>query len=121
MASDLGFVEYVCDQAGLPGRLAFRKMFGEYALYLDGKVVALVCNNHLFVKPTPESRALLPTVGEQPPYPRGKPHLRIGAELDDRDALRRLLLVTAEALPPPVPRRAALRAAKKSPPSRGKS
>lgn len=108
MASDLSFVEYVCDQAGLPGRLAFRKMFGEYALYLDGKVVALVCDNHLFVKPTPEGRALLlSTVDEQPPYPRGKPHFRIGAELDDRDALRRLLLATAEALPQPAPRPAA--------------
>ncbi|MCK7502621.1 MAG: TfoX/Sxy family protein [Comamonadaceae bacterium] len=34
-------------------------MFGEYAIYLDGKVVALVCDNQFFVKPTDAGRALL--------------------------------------------------------------
>ena len=56
MASDQSFVDYICEQADLPGRFSFRKMFGEYALYLDGKVIALVCDNLLFVKPTPEGK-----------------------------------------------------------------
>ncbi len=34
------------------GEARARKMFGEYALYVDGKVVALVCDDHLFVKLT---------------------------------------------------------------------
>ena len=42
MATRIGTVEFICDQAGLGKRLTFRKMFGEYALYLDGKVVALL-------------------------------------------------------------------------------
>lgn len=50
MASDLAFVEYVCDQVGNVGNLSFKKMFGEYAIYLENKVVALVCDNQLFVK-----------------------------------------------------------------------
>lgn len=49
MASDVDFVAYVCEQAGLGDALSYRKMFGEYALYLDGRVVALVCDNMLFV------------------------------------------------------------------------
>ena len=40
MATELDTVHYLCDQAGLGERLTFRKMFGEYALYVDGKVVA---------------------------------------------------------------------------------
>ena len=59
MASDADFVGYVCEQAGLGDALSYRKMFGEYALYLDGRVVALVCDNMLFVKPTAAGRALL--------------------------------------------------------------
>jgi TfoX/Sxy family transcriptional regulator of competence genes len=51
MATDAEFVQYVVDQAAGAGAITYRKMFGEYALYADGKVVALVCDNKLFVKP----------------------------------------------------------------------
>jgi DNA transformation protein and related proteins len=49
MASDAKFVEYVCDRIDGAGQISFRKMFGEYAIYCDAKVVALVCDNQLFV------------------------------------------------------------------------
>jgi len=104
MASDAGYVEYICEQAGLGPRLTTRKMFGEYALYVEGKVVAFVCGNHLFVKPTAPGRALLQTLDEQPAYPGSKLYYRIGAELDDRELLKRILLASAEALPPPKPK-----------------
>jgi DNA transformation protein and related proteins len=52
MASDLNFVEYVRDRINEAGEVSFKKMFGEYAIYYDNKVVALVCDNQLFVKPT---------------------------------------------------------------------
>jgi TfoX/Sxy family transcriptional regulator of competence genes len=106
MASDLSYVEYVCDQAGLNARLTYRKMFGEFALYLDGKVVALVCDNQLFVKPTTSGRELLGSVPEESPYPGAKPHLLVAVEIDDPDLLRRLLIATAQALPLPKPKRA---------------
>lgn len=101
MASDLTFVEYVCEQAQLADALSFKKMFGEYALYLDRKVVALICDNQVFLKPTAEGRALLASVVEAAPYPGAKPQLRLGDELDDRELLKRLFLATALALPMP--------------------
>lgn len=104
MASDAEFVGYVCEQAGLGDALSCRKMFGEYALYLDGRVVALVCDNMLFVKPTAAGRALLGTVEEAPPYPGAKPHWRMDEVLDDGERLGRLLTVTAAALPLPKPK-----------------
>jgi len=104
MPTDASFVEFVCEQAGLGPRLASRKMFGEYALYLDGKVVAFACDNLLYIKPTDAGRALLPEAELQPFYPRGRPHLRVGAELDDRDLVRRVLLATHDALPAPKPK-----------------
>jgi TfoX/Sxy family transcriptional regulator of competence genes len=52
MASDLDFVKFVVDQMENAGAIAYRKMFGEYALYCEGKVVAFVCENQLFIKPT---------------------------------------------------------------------
>lgn len=104
MASSIDTVQYICDQAGLGRRLAFRKMFGEYALYLDGKVVALVCDDQLFLKPTPEGKAYLGEVSEAPPYPGAKNFYLLSADLDDPDRLSKALETTARALPEPRPK-----------------
>jgi len=105
MASDSSFVEYVCDQIDAPS-ITSRKMFGEYAIYLGEKVVALVCDNRLFVKPTEAGRHLAGEVHEAPPYPGAKPHFLIEELLDDRDRLSALLRATAEELPKPKPKKA---------------
>ena len=104
MASSVGTVEFICDQAGLGRRLSFRKMFGEYALYLDGKVVALICDDQLFLKPTSEGQAYLGNVSEAPPYPGAKNYFLLVSELDDPDQLGGVLQVTARALPAPRPK-----------------
>lgn len=106
MATGADFIAYVLDQAGLhgPGGLSARKMFGEYALYLRERVVALACDNQLFLKPTDAGRALLPQPEEGFPYPGAKPWWRL-AELDDRELLRALLQATADALPLPKPKK----------------
>lgn len=101
MASDLDFVEYVCDQMSGAGRVTFRRMFGEFAVYCEGKVVALVCDNQLFVKPTPGGRAKAGQVIEAPPYPGAKPYLLIEEGLDDREGLAELIRATAAELPAP--------------------
>ena len=104
MATEQAFVEFIQSQSGLGTALTYRKMFGEYALYLHGKVVAFACDNQLYVKPTEEGRALLGTVSEHPPYPGGRPHFRIDGETEDRDLLQALLRTTARHLPPPKPK-----------------
>jgi DNA transformation protein and related proteins len=106
MASDHDFVQHVCDQLrGLPG-LSHRRMFGEYAVYVGGKVVALVCDNRLFVKPTDAGRSLLGTPVEAPPYPGAKPHFVLDEHLDDRDLLSAVVRATEAALPAPKPKNA---------------
>jgi TfoX/Sxy family transcriptional regulator of competence genes len=79
-------------------------MFGEYAIYLDGKVVALVCDNQFFVKPTDAGRALLGSVDEGQPYRGARPHFLIAEQLEDRPLVSRLIEVTAAALPAPKPK-----------------
>lgn len=106
MASSSDTVVFIVDQAGLGRRLEYRKMFGEYALYVDGKVVAFVCDDQLFLKPTPEGRKYLDTVVEAPPYPGAKNYFLLQAELDDPERLSTALQVTARALPQPKPKRA---------------
>ena len=101
MATGIGTVQFICDQAELGKRLAFRKMFGEYALYLDGKVVALICDDQLFLKPTPEGLKYLGSVSEAPPYQGAKNFYLLSSELDDPERLSGALRVTARALPEP--------------------
>ena len=88
------------------GPLSARAMFGEYALYLDGRVVALVCDDQLFVKPTPGARGALPDAALAPPYKGAKDHLLASDALDDPDPVADALRAAAADLPPPKPRKA---------------
>lgn len=103
MATGQDFVDYVVEQVGLGSRLTFRKMFGEYALYLDGKVVAFACDNSLFIKPSDAVATLAPDLPGRPPYPGAKDYPVADELLDDTDLLRRLITETAALMPPPKP------------------
>ncbi|HEY5490005.1 MAG TPA: TfoX/Sxy family protein, partial [Gemmatimonadaceae bacterium] len=61
MATEASFAVYICDQLSDAGGISARKMFGEYGIYRHGKIVALACDNQLFVKPTPAGEAVLGT------------------------------------------------------------
>ena len=104
MASDIKTVAFITDHSGLGSRLTYKSMFGEYALYLNTKVVAFVCDNKLFLKPTEAGRTLLGTPVEAPAYPGSKNYFLLEQELDDPTLLRRVLEVTEAALPFPKPK-----------------
>jgi TfoX/Sxy family transcriptional regulator of competence genes len=105
MASDLGFVEYVCDQMRDAGAVRHRKMFGEFAIYCDEKVVALICDDSLYVRPTSGGRAFIGEPVEAPPYPGSKAHFLIEDSIDDREWLTALTAITARELPEPKPKK----------------
>jgi TfoX/Sxy family transcriptional regulator of competence genes len=107
MATTQDFIDYVAEQIALGERLSYRKMFGEYALYVDGKVVALVCDNSLFIKPSPAATELAPDLPLQPPYPGARNHPVADELLDDPEALRILIVATAALLPEPKPKKPA--------------
>ena len=115
MSTDQSFVEHIKAQSGLGRELSYKKMFGEYAIYLQGKVIAFACDNQLYVKPTEEGRSLLREVSEQPPYPGAKLYFRIDEETEDRELLRKLFLTTARVLPLPKPKRKPASSAKAIP------
>jgi len=101
MASDLSFVEFIVDQIQNVGQITYKKMFGEYALYCEGKVVALVCDNRLFVKPTEGGRATIGDVEEAPAYKGAKPSFLIDARVEDRQWISNLIRITYDELPEP--------------------
>lgn len=76
-------------------------MFGEYAIYYHGKVVALICDNQLFVKITESGKKFVGSIKLAPPYPGAKPHFLIDEQLEDRNWLTQLIALTARELPEP--------------------
>ena len=90
--------------AGLPIRT--RPMFGEYALYVDDKVVAFICDDTLFIKPSDVDAALLEGTVMGPAYPGSKLYHSVpGDLLEDPEWLHAAITGTAEALPAPKPKK----------------
>lgn len=89
------------------GDVSARAMFGEYALYCDGKVAGLICGGELYVKPTAAGQAWAGEVEMAPPYRGAKPSMLIPrARWQDGAWLSGLIRATADALPAPKPRKA---------------
>ena len=105
MASDLSFVEYVVDQFDADCAVTFKHMFGEFGLYSGAKLVGLICDNRLFVKPTEGGRAFIEAPVEAPPYPGAKPSFLIEHQIEDAEWLSELVRITARERPMPKPKK----------------
>lgn len=102
MASKQSTVDFILEQTSGAGKISAKKMFGEYAVYCDGKVIALICDDQLFVKPTKAGRAFIGDCSEACPYSGAKPYLLItGEKWEDHEWLSTLFKVSAEELPLP--------------------
>ena len=107
MASTVSTIEYIEDQLADVSGVHSRKMFGEYALYVGDKVVALVCDDELFVKITEGGREFVAEhYREGRAYPGAKPSLQIDAEMiEDQEWLCELIRITEAELPVPKPKK----------------
>lgn len=98
MAINADFVEYIADQCSGAGEIVTKKMFGDYAIYCNGKIFGLICDDCLYLKPTKAARVLLREEVLRPPYEGAKDYFYI-ADVDDRDYLSMLVSETCKELP----------------------
>ncbi|HVF95112.1 MAG TPA: TfoX/Sxy family protein, partial [Sphingomonas sp.] len=102
MGSRQAIVDAIVLTASGAGDVSARKMFSEFALYCDGRLVALICDDQLFVKPTDAGRRLAGPVDDAPPDKGAKPCLLIPADRwSDGAWLSDLIRASASALPAP--------------------
>lgn len=107
MGTQQSTMDYLVEQTESAGSITTKRMFGEFALYCDTKVVGFVCDDQLFIKPTEAGRAWIGTVTEGHPYPGSKPYFLIdGERWDDAEWLSGLVKVSADELPLPKPKKA---------------
>ena len=104
MASNPNFVQYIADQCAGAGEIMTKKMFGDYAVYCDGKVFGLICDDCFYLKPTDVVKSLLRSVEMCPPYEGAKDYFLI-TDVDDHDYLAQLVRETCKALPDPHPKK----------------
>lgn len=104
MASKIEFVEYIADQLREAGAITYKKMFGEFGVYCDGKIFALICDDRLFVKITEAGRRLWPGLPELPPYEGAKKYFLV-EDVDEREMLTELVMATCGELPAPKPKK----------------
>lgn len=97
MASSLSYVEFVMEQMSGAGTISYRRMFGEYGLYCDGKYFGCVCGDRALVKITPAGETLLPDCPRGIPYEGGGEMLL--PDVEDREKLVELVRATCAALP----------------------
>lgn len=106
MASKQSTMDFILEQIAQAGSVSARKMFGEFGVYCDGKIVAFVCDDQLFVKMTPAGKTFVGDCPEGQPYPGAKPHFLIsGDRWDDREWLSQLIRISAANLSAPVKKR----------------
>jgi len=104
VASDADFVQFVADQIADDCAISYRKMFGEYGIYSKDKMVAMICDNQLFIKPTESGKKFIGNYIEAPPYPGAKNALLIGDEVEDAEWISELIRITERELPKPKPK-----------------
>ena len=100
MSTQKETIDFILEKLGDPKKFSARAMFGEYALYANGRVVALVCDDLLHVKILTASGELEKLCEKGTPYPGAKLHYVVEeSQLSTIDELPSILLAIAKLLP----------------------
>lgn len=103
MATTQEYIEYVCEQISGVGDIRYRKMFGEYMVYLNDKPVVIVCDNIAYVKKLPCIVDKMRNAECGHPYEGAKEHYIL--DIDNSDFCREIIKAVEEVTPLPKSRK----------------
>ena len=103
MSSSLDFIQFVCEQIAGTGIITYRKMFGEYMVYVNGKPLLLVCDNTVYIKMLACLEQEMQNAETGFPYPGAKPHYIL--DVENQEFSQRIIGLLGAATPPPAPKR----------------
>jgi TfoX/Sxy family transcriptional regulator of competence genes len=90
MATTVDYIKYVCEQVRGTGAIRYKKMFGEYMVYVDDKPILLVCDDTVFVKIQPVLDALMADAERGYPYDGAKEHYVL--DIDNAELVREVVV-----------------------------
>ena len=97
MATSIDFMNYICDQINGVGEIRYRKMFGEYLIYVNEKPLIVVCDNTAFIKKIDCIKELMEGAETGFPYKGAKEHYIL--DIDNSD-LSKTVVKEAEKVTP---------------------
>lgn len=103
MGTSVDYIEFVCEQIAGIGAVRYRKMFGEYMVYVNDKPLLLVCDNTVYVKILPELSDLMAGAETSLPYEGGKEHYLL--DVENQELTQAVLAVLESITPPPKPKK----------------
>ena len=103
MATSKEYIEFVCEQLQGINGVTYKKMFGEYMVYVHGKPLLLVCDNTVMIKKLPELAALMQGAPEDFPYEGAKLHYVL--DIENRELTRKAVEVLSQCIPLPKKKR----------------
>jgi TfoX/Sxy family transcriptional regulator of competence genes len=103
MSTTEDFVQYVCEQIEGAGFIRYRKMFGEYMVYINDKPILLVCDNTVFVKQLDCISDLMGNAEKGFPYQGAKEHYVL--DIDDWQLSKAVVSLLEPITPIPKPKK----------------
>ena len=95
------YIEFVCEQILDVGIIRYKKMFGEYMIYVNDKPVLLVCDSTVYVKKLDCIDELMREADRGFPYKGAKEHYVL--DVEDTDFCKEIveILEKVTAIPKP--------------------
>ena len=95
MATSEDFATYVCDQLNDIAEVRFKKMFGEYTIYINEKPIVLLCDNIVYIKMDKSVEQLMENAEQAVPYKGAKP--RYILDIDNKSQAQNVVSVLEKA------------------------
>ncbi len=99
MATQISFINYVCEQLDGIGNIHYKKMFGEYMVYVNNKPVIIVCDNTAYVKKHECIKEMMENASVGFPYNGAKEHYVL--DIDDANFSKMVVSKIEEITPVP--------------------
>lgn len=99
MATTSEFIEYVCEQIREIGEIRYKKMFGEFMVYVNDKPVIIVCDNIAFVKKLDCIKDKMKDAEVGYPYKGAKEHYIL--DIDNSEFCKEIVLELEKVIPIP--------------------
>ncbi len=99
MATSEEYIDFVCGQLADTDGVRYKKMFGEYMVYVSDRPVLTVCDNTVYVKKLPELSALMQGAPCGFPYDGAREHYIL--DIENRGLAAQAIDILVQATPLP--------------------
>lgn len=103
MSSTQSYVEFVCESINQIGDVRYRKMFGDYMVYLNDKPIFLICDNTVYIKEIEQLVELKDNFETGVPYDGAKEHYIL--DIENTELTQTVAVILEKVIPIPKPKK----------------